>query len=287
MRENVGMFQNLAVLGSGLLGASLMQAMKAKGLCQNAYAWSRREETRRNCAAQSWCDGVFDTPAEAAAAADLVVICVPVEHIVPTLKDIARALKPGTIVTDVGSTKQLIVHRAAKLMPEGCHFVGSHPMAGSEKTGLDHASDELFTGRACFVTPLSQTDPEATARVAQLWHELGMSVTQIAPEAHDEIVAHISHLPHLLASVLCDSLASKDTHWLDYAGGGLRDTTRIAAGAPALWKEIVSQNREEILRAMQAFDQHWKRLQEVVETNDMDALEHILANGKSYRDRLS
>jgi len=287
MLENVQMFQNLAVLGSGLLGASLMQAMKAKGLCQKAYAWSRREETRRNCAEQSWCDGVFSTAAAAAAQADLVVICVPVEHIVPMIKDVSRFVQPGTIITDVGSTKNLIAHGASAVMPEGCHFVGSHPMAGSEKTGLEHAREDLFADRACFVTPLPHTQVEATAKVAKLWQELGMRVTTISPEAHDEIVAHISHLPHLLASTLCDALASKDTSWLQFAGNGLRDTTRIASGDPHLWKEIVSQNRVEILRAMEAFGQHWLRLKTAVETQDMDALLHILENGKNYRDQLS
>lgn len=284
MHENVWMFGKLTVLGSGLLGASLMQAAKARGLCEKATAWSRRAETRLKCEEQPWCDGVFATPQEAAAAAELVIISVPVEHIVPLIQAIAPALQPGTLVTDVGSTKSLICRHGQAAMPEGSFFVGSHPMAGSEKTGLGHAHEALFEGRACFVTPLPETDNEAVEKTIKLWRALGMEVATSTPEGHDEIVANISHLPHILASVLCGALASRNPDWRNYAGGGLRDTTRIAAGDPQLWKSIIRENREEILRAMSHYEEHWQRMRAAIHNDNPFEIVNLLERGKQYRD---
>lgn len=278
------MFGKLTVLGTGLLGASLMQAAKARGLCRQALAWSRRPETRLKCEQQSWCDGVYPTAAAAVAEADLVVLAVPVINIVPLIEEIAPALKPGALVTDVGSTKSLICRHGSAATPAQATFVGSHPMAGSEKTGLDFAREDLFEKRACFVTPLENTPPQATEQIIRFWRELGMEVATASPEAHDEIVAHISHLPHVLASILCDTLAAKDPSWRNYAGGGLRDTTRIAAGDPHLWKAIILENREEILRAMEGFEEHWQRMRAAIANNDPFEIVNLLDKGKQYRD---
>ena len=283
MKKTV-MFGKLTVLGTGLLGASLMQAAKARGLCRQTLAWSRRPETRLKCEQQSWCDAVYPTASEAVAEADLVVLAVPVVNIVPLLEEIAPALKAGALVTDVGSTKSLICRHGTAATPEKATFIGSHPMAGSEKTGLEHATEDLFEKRACFVTPLVDTPTEPVEKIIRFWKELGMEVTTASPEAHDEIVAHISHLPHVLASVLCDTLAGKDNTWRNYAGGGLRDTTRIAAGDPHLWKAIILENREEILRAMEGFEQHWQQMRAAIANNDPFEIVNLLDKGKTYRD---
>ncbi|MGE9292498.1 MAG: prephenate dehydrogenase [Puniceicoccales bacterium] len=274
----------MTVLGTGLLGASLMQAAKARGLCQRALAWSRRPETRQKCEQQSWCDGVYPTAAESVADADLVVLAVPVVNIVPLIKEISPSLKDGALVTDVGSTKSLICRHGTAAMPPQATFVGSHPMAGSEKTGLDFAREDLFEKRACFVTPLTDTPEPAVEQIVRFWRELGMEVATASPEAHDEIVAHISHLPHILASILCDTLGTKNPDWRNYAGGGLRDTTRIAAGDPQLWKAIILENREEILRAMQGFEEHWQAMRAAIANNDPFAIANLLEKGKTYRD---
>lgn len=248
--------------------------------------WSRRAETRLKCEDQSWCDAVFPTACEAVKHADLVIICTPVEFIVPLLEQIAPALKPGCLVTDVGSTKSLICREARAIIGAEAHFVGSHPMAGSEKTGLENADPELFQGRACFVTPVEST-PQATIDAAvRLWHELGMMVTTTSPEHHDEIVAHISHLPHFLASILSSYLASQNPDWKNYAGGGLRDTTRVAAGDPAMWKSIASHNSDEILRALDGFENELHRLKSALHNKNWFEILNLLEHGKDYRDRL-
>ncbi|MEM8549612.1 MAG: prephenate dehydrogenase [Verrucomicrobiota bacterium] len=280
------MTQTLAVLGPGLLGASLMWAAKARGVALRAVAWSRRAESRQACAEQPWCDEVYQTAQACVAEADIVVLAVPVAHIVPLIAEIAPSLKDGAVVTDVGSTKSSICAAAHKLMPKGAHFVGAHPMAGSEKTGLAHASPLLFEGRTCAITPIEDSDHKAVSEVTRFWTQLGMQVHACTPACHDTIVAHTSHLPHLLASSLCETLARQNPNWPPLHGAGLRDTTRIAAGDPQLWQAIVQENREEILQAIDAFSQHWGQLRKAVAAEDDQALANLLEAGKSFRDSL-
>ncbi|MDX2109290.1 MAG: prephenate dehydrogenase/arogenate dehydrogenase family protein [Verrucomicrobiota bacterium] len=280
------MIGTLAILAPGLLGASLAQAAKSRSLAKRVVVWARRVETRMDAARQPWCDAVFDTPEEAAAEADFIVLCPPVESIVPLAERIAEALKPHAIVTDVGSTKSLICRYAHKAIHGGAVFVGSHPMAGSEKSGMAHATAELFTRRPCFVTPLDDTPEKAVKTVVHFWRELDMEVTTIAPEAHDEIVANISHLPHVLATVLCTHLAEHNQTWAAFSGQGLADTTRIAAGSPPLWRSIVEQNREEILRSITAFENELHQFKSALANENYFEVLHKLELGKRFRDKL-
>lgn len=280
------MFKQITILGPGLLGASLLQAAKQRGLCQSTAAWSRRAETRAKCEGQPWCDAVYADAGKAVAKADLVVACTPVDTIVPLLEKIAPKLKAGALVTDVGSTKSLICRHGRAALPKKIGFVGSHPMAGSEKTGLDHATPQLFQGRACFVTPLLDTPAKDVDKLTKFWKALGMEVATTTPEAHDEIVAHLSHLPHLLASTYCAFLSTRDPKWAHFAGPGLRDTTRIAAGDPALWKAITMENREEILRALDGFQKELDILRTALANSQPFAVQHTLERGRDFRVRL-
>ena len=198
----------------------------------------------------------------------------------------ASALKPGALVTDVGSAKSLICRNCHSVMPEGTTFVGAHPMAGSDKSGMKHADARLFERKACFVTPLLDTPEKAVEHVVRFWKKLDMEVETVSPEKHDEIVANISHLPHILATVLCSQLAAKDSNWRNFAGDGLRDTTRIAAGNPNLWKAIIEQNREEILRAIRDFEGELQPFKAAIANNQIFEILNFLERGKAYRDRL-
>ncbi len=280
------MFDQITILGPGLLGASLLKAAKARGLCKRTAAWSRRAETRAKCEGQPWCDAVFADAGKAVAKADFVVVCTPVDTIVPLLEKIGPKLRPGTLVTDVGSTKSLICRHGRAALPKQVAFVGSHPMAGSEKTGLEYADAELFQNRACFVTPLVDTKAKDVDRLTRFWKALGCEVATTTPEAHDEIVAHLSHLPHLLASAFCAYLGTRDPRWVHYAGPGLRDTTRVAAGDPALWKAIALENREEILRALDGFQKELDQLHAALHNNQALAIQHLLERGRDFRLRL-
>lgn len=286
-------FGQVTVLAPGLLGASVLMAAKERGLTGRTAAWARREEVRHQCAAQPWCDAVFATAQEAVADADIVVLCPPVDHVSHLLQVIAPHLKPGAVVTDVGSTKAGICARAAEItLPQGCAFIGAHPMAGSEKTGLEHGSADLFAGRTCFVIEPEGDAPafygERLSAVRSFWEALGMRILTTTAKEHDQLVAETSHLPHLLASALSAWLGRDDLAPLRRcaAGQGLRDTTRIAAGDPQLWLSIVRENRFEITRALQDFLEDSEALLAALKHNDDTAITRLLQNGKAARDLL-
>jgi len=273
----------LTILAPGLLGGSVAKAARIHGLAQRIVLWARRPEARLALREQPWCDFVADTPEAAVAGASLVVIAAPVDRIVPLIRQIAPHLPANAIVTDVGSVKGEICRLGLAAVGKSAHFVGAHPMAGSEKTGWEHASAELFARRACFVTPLPETDAQATETVVRFWRDLGCEVTTEHPDKHDEIVAHISHLPQVLASALCAFLARKDPRWRNHSGGGLRDTTRIAGSDPALWRTILEQNRDEVLRALAGFEDELHTLKAALANRDYLDLTACLERGQAYR----
>ena len=281
------MFQQITILGPGLLGASLAMAVKERGLAARVVTWSRRPESRAKCLNQSWCDAVFDSPEKAVVGSDLVVICTPVQTIVPLLVQIRPALDAEALITDVGSTKSLICREArSALEGHSATFLGAHPMAGSEQAGMEHAQSDLFENAACILTPLDDASAEAIAKLSAFWDALGMTVSTVSPEKHDEIVAHVSHLPHLLASTLCGYLAAQDDTWRTLGGGGLRDTTRIASGDPQLWKQILEQNSDEVVRAIEGFEQQLHHLKTALLNQDSLGVIAQLERGKTYRDQL-
>lgn len=278
------MIPHLVILAPGLLGGSVAQAARHFGAARRITIWSRRAETRLALQNQPWCDAVADTPEAAVAEATLVVLAAPVERIVELAGLIAPALPPGAIVTDVGSTKGSLTRACQAVTPKHAHFVGSHPMAGSEKTGWENGSATLFTGRSCFVTPLDGiTDPSAAEMVARFWHDVGAKVTTVNPDLHDEIVAHISHLPQVVATALSGFLAQRPHNWRSLAGNGLRDTTRIAGGDSTMWLEIFQQNRDEVLRALSKLQDELQGFHAALANRDWMEVRARLERGRDYR----
>jgi prephenate dehydrogenase len=276
---------SLAILAPGLLGGSVAMAARHYSAASRITLWARRPEVRLKLRGQPWCDEVADSPEDAVRGARLVVVCAPVDHIVPLVRQIAPALAAGAIVTDVGSVKGEICRLATIALAGRAHFVGSHPMAGSEKTGWEHGRADLFCRRTVFVTPLAETDAPAAAKVTAFWTALDADVATVAPDAHDEIVAHISHLPQVLASTLCAALARRDPRWRNHAGGGLRDTTRIAGSDSKLWKTILEQNRDEVLRALRAYQDELHGLERALANRDWFEVQAILERGRAYREQ--
>lgn len=279
------MFDRIAILAPGLLGGSVALASQHYGVAKSVALWSRRPEARLKFSQIPWAGAVPETPEHAVRGAQLVVICAPVDVIVPLLRQIAPALEPGTIVTDVGSVKGDICRLGQPTIGGGAHFVGSHPMAGSEKAGWAHARAELFVGRTVFVTPLPESHAPAVNQLVRFWAAFEAQVATLNPDEHDEIVAHISHLPQILASALCAALAKRPTGWRNHAGPGLRDTSRLAGSDPKLWKTILEQNREEVLRALRAYQDELHGLERALSNRDWFELLAILERGKVYRDQ--
>ena len=274
-------FHQICVLGAGLLGASLLMAAKKRGLCGRAVAWSPSCGTRQKARKQSWCDCVFDSPADAVRESDLVVACAPVQAIIPLLEQIAPFVPPKTLVTDVGSVKEAICLAGDRMLPG--QFIGSHPMAGSEKNGLDAASDSLFEGHPCFLAACDLVPKPSLERLSDFWTGLGMRVETVDPKTHDQIVARVSHLPHAVANALCATLARNHPQWKQFSGNGLRDTTRIAASDPELWTQIFAQNKEALLKALDDFSATFAQLRQAVASGDAPAVKRFLAQASDYR----
>ncbi|HEX3728956.1 MAG TPA: prephenate dehydrogenase/arogenate dehydrogenase family protein [Opitutaceae bacterium] len=276
----------LTILAPGLLGGSVARAARARGVAGRIVIWARSRQVQQAVAGQPWCDQVADSAEAAVKDASLVVVAAHPDAIIELFKAIAPSVKPGAIVTDVGSIKGAIARAGQATFGRRAHFVGSHPMAGSQLTGWQHGTAELFERRTCFVTPLPDTQAAAVETVSRFWTNLGAAVVKTDPDTHDRIVAHISHLPQLLASSLCAFLAGRDGAWRAHAGNGLRDTTRIAASDPKLWKTILEMNQAEVVEALKAFQLELAGLERALAKGDWDAVVATLERGKEYRDGL-
>lgn len=280
------MFQTISIAAPGLLGASLAMAAHERRLAANIHVYARRQSAVDALREQPWCQLASTDLAEATRDADLIVLCAPVDHIISLTEKIAPRLTRNPIVTDVGSVKAEIVSRCQNALSGKARFVGSHPMAGSEKTGMENADASLFEGRSCFVTPDPLSDPEAVAATKSFWEALGSVIIDKTAEEHDQIVAQVSHLPHLLASTLASFLAERCPQADIYCGNGLRDTTRVAAGSPELWREIISQNRQQVLDALADFQDHLDSIAQTIQENSDQDLLAQLSKAKAFRDQL-
>ena len=220
----------------------------------------------------------------AAVDADLVVVCTPVSDVVDHVCEAARHCRPDTLLTDVGSTKEWIVREVALRLPAGPVFVGSHPLAGSEKTGPENARPDLFDGRVTVVTPQPETDPESVQRLESFWSSVGSHVVRMTPQAHDQALARVSHVPHLIAAALAAATSPED---LPLAAGGWKDTTRVAAGDPRLWLPILGTNRDHVLKSLAKFEKVLGSFRDALRCGDEARLAQLLDEGKRTRDSVA
>lgn len=275
--------KRLAVLGLGLLGGSVAAAAKQRGLALEVVGAARRQAPLDRALAAGIVDSVA-SPADAVKGADFVVLGTPVGSMPRVLADVSEFLSPGALVTDVGSVKVSVIEMLPGLLPEGVDFVGSHPMAGSHLRGPDHARADLFEGASCVVTPREGQSAETIERVERFWREVGANVKRRAPARHDEEVAWISHLPHLVAFAFAESLKAAPTKVGELAGGGFRDFTRIAQSDAEMWGEILSLNAKALSGPLNHFSESLAQLSRVLEEGDSESLEKML---NSARERLA
>jgi prephenate dehydrogenase len=271
------------IVGVGLIGGSIGLAARRRGVAARVVGVGWRPATLdRACALGAIDEGTLDLAA-AVHRADLAVFCTPVELIAEQVRATAPGCRPGTLLTDAGSTKAAIVAAVRGRLPAGVHFVGSHPLAGSEKRGPDFADANLFQGRLTVVTPAGPEDAAAAERISDFWRALGSRVRMMDPAAHDAALALTSHLPHLLASALA-SILPPDL--ADLTATGFRDTTRVAAGDPAIWTGIFAQNRTAVLQALDRLEARLAEFRAALQTGAAPALAALLADGKKVRDAL-
>jgi len=272
-------FEKLVVLGLGLLGGSVAAAAKQRGLAREVVGAARRSGPLERARKAGIVDSVA-SPLEAVVGADFVVLGTPVGSMPKVVAEVASNLEPGCIVTDVGSVKVSVIDMLPGLLPEGVDFVGSHPMAGSHLRGPDHARADLFEGATCVVTPRVGQDPSAVERVEEFWRELGARVTRRTPATHDEEVAWVSHLPHLLAFAFADALHSAPAGVGELAGSGFRDFTRIAQSDAELWGEILSLNSKALSGPLNHFSEALAKLARLLEEGDGESLEQLLSQAR-------
>jgi prephenate dehydrogenase len=273
------MFNQLGLIGCGLMGGSFALALKRAGLVKRVVGYSKSPSTTERARKL----GVIDVAAEsallAAAGSDIVLIAVPVSATETTLRAIRHIVEPGMLVMDVGSTKRDVVDAARRALRERISsFVPAHPITGKEVSGIQNADGALYTGRQVIITPLTQSAPDLVQKATDVWSAIGAQVLKMTPENHDAAFAAVSHLPHLLAfayfSAVVNQPAGRD--YLSLAGPGFRDFTRIAASSPETWRDILVANREEVLKQSARFRQALDALEHVMREGNADALEGLI-----------
>jgi len=280
------MFNQLGLIGCGLMGGSFALACKRAGLVKRVIGYSKSPQTTEKAKKL----GVIDTAAESALLAvsgsDLVLLAVPVSATEATFKAIRHLIEPGVLIMDVGSTKRDVVDAARRVLKEniGC-FVPAHPIAGKEVAGVAHADATLYNGRQVILTPLPQTNPDMVQKATDVWAAIGAQVLRMTPENHDGAFAAVSHLPHMLAFAYFNSVAGQPAgrDYLSLAGPGFRDFTRIAASDATMWRDILMSNREEILKQSMRFRHTLEAMEHALKSGNTEALEDMVRAASDAR----
>ena len=281
------LFRKITIIGVGLLGGSIGLAVKRRKLARQAAGFVRREASLRNSERAGAVDFATTDLLAAVWDADLVVLCTPLAQMRPIAERLLPALKRGAIITDVGSVKASVVRDLESLVARAdAHFVGSHPMAGAEKTGVAAARSDLFEKTVCVVTPTRKTDRRALNKVKQLWIAVGSRVLELKPETHDALVSRSSHLPHLVAAALANYVLdpTQPKHQSTLCANGFRDTTRIASGSPEMWRDIALANRRNLVGSLDAFVVQLVNLRRRVQRGDVKAIARYFEMAKARRD---
>ena len=280
------MFEQLGLIGCGLMGGSFALALKRAGLVKRVVGYSKSPSTTERARLM----GVIDVEAPSAllavSGADIVLLAVPVAATEATFKAIRHLVSPTTLMMDVGSTKRNVVDAARRVLRDNVGtFVPCHPIAGKEVSGVEHADADLYTGKQVILTPIERTFTSQLQKAVDVWTALGCHVIKMSPQSHDAAYAAVSHLPHLIAFALMNGITGQQhgNEYLSLAGPGFRDFTRIAASDPNMWRDILIANREELLAQSQIFQQTLRSLEAVISTSDGDALEALIEKASETR----
>ena len=280
------MFNQLGVIGCGLMGGSFALALKRAGLVKRVIGYSKSPSTTERAKKMGVIDDTAESALLAVSGSDIVLMAVPVSASEATFKAIRHLVEPGVLFMDVGSTKRDVVDAARRVLKERvASFVPAHPIAGKEVSGVSHADASLYAGRQVIITPLPQTSPELVQKATDVWSAIGAQVLRMTPENHDAAFAAVSHLPHMLAFAFFNSVSKQPAgrDFLSLAGPGFRDFTRIAAGDPEVWRDILMSNREEILKQSMRFRHTLDALEHVIKTSNVEALEDLIRSASDAR----
>ena len=282
------MFKQVTIMGPGLLGASLVLAIREKGLADSIVIWARSEQTAEKARSKLPADEVETDPVKSVMGSDMVIICTPVETMSSILSTIVNHLEEECLVTDVGSVKGIICENAKDLFKSpGISFIGSHPMAGSEKSGMEHAHADLFSNRPAILTPEPNCNQKHLEKLIEFWEILEMTVHQLSSAEHDKVTASLSHLPHLVSSALSFAISDQAKLASQLSGQGLRDTIRISGGDPSLWTGILSENKAQVLSGLNDFEDSIRMIKNLISEEDREGLEEFLKKGALLQKSLS
>ena len=281
------LFERVALIGMGLIGSSLARVLRRDGLAGHIAASARTQATLDKARALGLCDSATLDAAEAAAGADLVMLCTPMGAYAEAAAAMAPALKPGAIVSDVGSVKRQVIRDVGPLIPDGVHLVPGHPVAGTEHSGPEAGFAELFAGRWCILTPAPGTDDGAVERVADLWRRAGMMIEMMDADHHDQVLAITSHLPHLIAYTIVGTATDLEQHLkeevIKFSASGFRDFTRIASSDPVMWRDIFLNNRDAVLEMLGRFNEDLTALQRAIRRGQGEVLEDTFTRTRAIR----
>lgn len=280
-------FDRIALIGIGLIGSSLAHDIRELGLAREVVIATRGEDTLKRAEELKLGDRYTLSSGEAVKGADLVIVSVPVGSSETVAIEIAPYLKPGAIVTDVGSTKASVIAQMQPHIPEGVHFIPGHPLAGTEKSGPDAGFAGLFRGRWCIFTPLAGTDETALKTLRHFWETLGSRVDEMDAEHHDKVLAIVSHLPHLIAYNIVGTAADLETvtqsEVIKYSASGFRDFTRLAASDPTMWRDVCLHNKDAILEMLSRFSEDLAYLQRAIRWGEGDKIMELFTRNRSIR----
>jgi len=286
--EDIIHFKKISIFGVGLIGGAIGMAVRKLGIADHVTGIGRSKERLETARTMGALDDYKTDIAAGASDCDLFIFCLPVQKIIENFPIVARSVKPGCIVTDVGSTKKTIIDAATSLFGQDKSFIGSHPMTGSDKSGCANAHEVVLNGVTCFVTVTHDTNYEAVAKVTLFWKALGMIPVLIDPLRHDEYVALVSHLPHIAAVALVNTVAScpEDLNFIrQITGRGFKDTTRIAMGDILMWLDICQENKDNINRHIDKFIGELDQIKASLQRKDLSAVQTFLERAKAFREK--
>jgi cyclohexadieny/prephenate dehydrogenase len=281
------LFRRVAFIGIGLIGSSLSHVIRRDGLAEHIAVAARTQQTLDKAMELGLADSATLDAGQAVADADLIVLCAPLGAYAGIAAAIGPALKPGAIVSDVGSVKEAVIRDVGPHLPAGVHLVPAHPVAGTEHSGPEAGFPELFQGRWCILTPTAGTNALAIDRVKMLWERAGMLIEMMDAKHHDQVLALTSHLPHLIAYTIVGTATDLEEHLqqevIKYSAGGFRDFTRIAASDPVMWRDVFLNNREAVLEMLGRFSEDLTAVQRAIRRGEGDTLHEIFSRARELR----